>query len=268
MNQNKHPHIKLLSQTRTLPRVVNTPALTAIQKSPTLGLIDLSHATPIAAGSERLIFTHPSDPSLLVKVINQSERCADLEAHRLKRWRKKMQRDGIFRVYRSELTEYVCAVSQAGTGARPLPLGRIVGLAQTTMGLGMIVEKIRAPGSDDMAPTLQDIVLKEGLSTEIEARLDQFFADLADCHVIVNDPSPRNIVFGVNAQGVSGVFLVDGFGQKQMVPLLEWSKSLNRRRVIRKYDVMLTKLRRKTAMRLAAAQAEESQPVAPKSLPH
>jgi hypothetical protein len=218
-------------------------------------VIDLSQANPLVSGSERHIFQHPTDAGLLIKVINERERAESLETNRIKRWRKSLQRDGIYRVYKSELKEYISSVSHTNRHGRPVPLARILGLAQTTQGLGMLVEKIRDPETGDMAPTLRDMAFRHGLSSELVERLDQFFADLADSHIIVNDPSARNIVFGVNNAGQSGIFLIDGFGQKQAVPLLEWSKALNRRRVFRKYDTMLTKLRRKTAEHFAAARS-------------
>lgn len=62
--------------------------------------------------------------------------------------------------------------------------------------------------------------------------------------MIFNDVSARNIVVGRNATGQDGLFLVDGFGPKQLLPLYAWSKTLNRRRLLRKYEDMVRKLAR------------------------
>jgi hypothetical protein len=39
------------------------------------------------------------------------------------------------------------------------------------------------------------------------------------------------------------LYLIDGFGSKQAIPVFAWSKTLNRRRIQRKYQAMLAKLR-------------------------
>ena len=65
---------------------------------------------------------------------------------------------------------------------------------------------------------------------------------LIDAHVIFNDVSASNIVLGFNANGREGLYLVDGYGSKQLFPLYSWSKALNGRRILRKYDTMTKKL--------------------------
>ncbi len=57
--------------------------------------------------------------------------------------------------------------------------------------------------------------LDQGLIRE----LDYFFDTLADHHIILNDVSARNVVMGQNADGEPGLYLIDGFGSKQAVPL-------------------------------------------------
>ncbi|MNY74869.1 PhoP regulatory network protein YrbL [compost metagenome] len=60
--------------------------------------------------------------------------------------------------------------------------------------------------------------------------------------MVFNDVSARNIVLGFNASGREGLYLVDGFGSKQLVPVYSWSKALNGRRILRRYDTMAKKL--------------------------
>lgn len=80
--------------------------------------------------------------------------------------------------------------------------------------------------------------------TQLREQLRAFFLALIEAHVIFNDVSARNIVVGRNATGQDGLFLVDGFGPKQLLPLYAWSKTLNRRRLLRKYEDMVRKLAR------------------------
>ncbi len=250
MHTQLSPHPSCIGRIDAIPTIAaaNAPAINVnAPKAAIHDIVDLTHATLLSFGSERHIYQHPLHDSLIIKVVNTRLTPAEPVKGRLAKWKSRFHRDGGYRVYKSEFNEYLCAVAQTQDSDRALPLAQIVGLVHTTLGLGVVCEKIRSFDGLSMAPTLRDIAYEHGLSPEIEAQLDQFFADLANAHIIVNDPSPRNIVIGINGRGQAGMFLIDGFGQKQAVPLLEWSHTMNRRRVMRKYDVMLTKLRRKVA---------------------
>jgi len=93
-------------------------------------------------------------------------------------------------------------------------------------------------------------VYQHPYDSSVIRQLDFFIDALADNHIILNDVSPRNIVLGQNAEGTTGLFLIDGFGSKQAVPVYAFSKALNRRRLQRKYQKMMFKLDRRVRNRL------------------
>ncbi|KAG1385785.1 hypothetical protein G6F60_014710 [Rhizopus arrhizus] len=101
-------------------------------------------------------------------------------------------------------------------------MARILGVAQTTLGLGLLVEKITDPAGN-IAPTVADLARQGLVDDGFFGQLDEFFADLADAH---------------NAAGKQGLYLIDGFGVLPLIPLYAWSKSLNRKRIARKYKEM------------------------------
>ena len=194
-------------------------------------IMDLTQATLEAAGSERDVYLHPGDKSLLVKIINRSRIS---EPGRGRPWHKRLLREDAHRVFISELIEYVATTARQGRLQGNILLARISGLALTSRGLGLVVERI-VDAQGNSAPTLKQMVAQQGFGSELQGRLQAFFRDLMDAHVIFNDVSARNIVIGFNASGREGLYLVDGFGPKQLLPLYAWSKTLNRRRLLRKY---------------------------------
>lgn len=207
-----------------------------------LDYIDLAAMTPIAHGNERYIYPHPTDANLLIKVVNSERRSLSQKAHRIKRWYRRFHRESTYRVFITELSEYISTAVQSSLAQASLPLARVVGLVDTSMGLGLLVEKIT--GEDGkVAPTLAHLMRNEGWDDSWEYHLNRFFRDLADRHVIFNDVGPQNIVFGRNAAGVRGLFLIDGFGSKQAIPVFAWSKRLNSRRLSRKYLKLMTRLK-------------------------
>jgi hypothetical protein len=206
-----------------------------------LTALDLTNLRPIAAGNDRLVYQHPHEASLLVKVVDRNEWDVYMRSKALRRWRKRFQREGAYRNHIAELAEYAAA-QNAAAGRWKVPMARVLGMVQTSHGLGLLVEKI-TDGQDGLAPTVEQIVRDKGLDESLARELDYFFDALADHHIILNDVSARNVVVGANADGEKGLYLIDGFGSKQAIPVFAWSKALNRRRIQRKYQAMLTKLR-------------------------
>lgn len=204
--------------------------------------IDLTGAQPLISGGDRHVFQHPGDPHMLIKVLDREAREIYERKRRLRRWYRRFRRASEHRVFMDEITEYIAAASQAPS---PMPLARILGVAETTQGLGMLVEKI-SDGQGGLAPTLTAVVREQGLTPALRAQLDALFDSLAAAHIIVNDVSGGNIVVGSNAQGRQGMYLVDGFGNKQAVPFYAMSKRLNARRLQRKYQELLDELQRHT----------------------
>lgn len=209
------------------------------------GPLDLDGQTPLAIGGDRQIFQHPHDPALLVKVMDMRARAIYLDARPLKRWYKQFQRESAYRVYLNELSEYVTTTTRP-SGVWQVPMARIVGLAQTSLGLGLLVEKIR-DAAGNIAPTVADLARKGVVDANFFEQLDEFFNDLADAHVVLHDISASNIACGFNTDGKAGMYLIDGFGVMPLVPLYAWSKRLNRRRILRKYHEMRRSLQRRIA---------------------
>ncbi|MVW78927.1 YrbL family protein [Bordetella sp. 02P26C-1] len=206
------------------------------------GPLDLSGAQILAKGADRYVFQHPSEPSLLVKVVNLDAYNAYLARKPFKRFYKQFQRDRAYRVYLDEISEYVTTTTTP-TQAWQVPMARVVGLAQTSLGLGQLVEKIT--GDDGaLAPTLAKLMARGGMTPELSAQLDAFFEELIDAHVVISDLSAKNIALGRNADGKPGMYLIDGFGVLPLIPLYAWSKRLNDRRMRRKYAAWRARIQR------------------------
>ncbi|SIT25541.1 YrbL family protein [Achromobacter sp. MFA1 R4] len=201
-------------------------------------VLDLRQLTVAAAGSERDVYLHPADDALLIKTIN---RARSSELRRKRPWHKRFQREDAHRVFIAETVEYIATTAQQGAHMGNMLMARIFGLVLTSKGLGLVVERI-VDAHGNLAPTLKEVVARQGYSPQLRYLVHEFFMALIDAHVIFNDVSASNIVLGFNANGREGLYLVDGYGSKQLFPLYSWSKALNGRRILRKYDTMTKKL--------------------------
>ena len=218
--------------------VIPRPTLGEAESSSPFDVLDLRPLSIAAAGSERDVYLHPADSSLLIKIVNGARRS---QVDRKRPWYKRFQRDGGHRVFIMETVEYIATTAQQGAHAGNVLMARIFGLVLTSKGLGLVVERI-VDAHGNLAPTLKQVVARHGFSPELRYRVHEFIMALIDAHVVFNDVSASNIVVGFNAEGREGLYLVDGYGSKQLIPVYSWSKSLNGRRIRRRYDTMAKKL--------------------------
>lgn len=198
--------------------------------------LELANQVALGGGTMRRVYLHPERADSLVKVIR-----ADMLEQRWGGWRnwlKRRARARHFTVYMRELHEYVALRARHPDAA---PIARVYGLVETDLGLGLVVERFQA-SDGRLAPTLLDLCQEHGLAVWILQGIQDLFRELADCHVVLSDTTPTNIVYGSSHGEPPRFVVVDGFGEKNVVPLCSMSPAYNRRRLGQLYRRMLGKL--------------------------
>jgi hypothetical protein len=202
-----------------------------------MAMLALSHLTPIVMGHQRAVYQHPHDASLIVKTMRPESVARRWDAPG--RWHKRLPRVRHYVSYLREIKEYIATHTRAD--ADP-PISRIVGLAETDAGLGLVCEKVLGPNGE-MAPTLHQCWLENGGEPPwARAALEVFLESLLRHSVIVGDLNAANLVFGSDSRGGPRVLMVDGFGEKGAIPLSSMSRAFNRHLIRRRYRRMLRDL--------------------------
>ena len=209
-------------------------------------MLRLSGLTPFAKGGMRMVFAHPDDPSLIVKV---------LKPEILARWRsrsmiRRMRRTGPYRVFFRELEEQIALINSGETDLSFVQ--QIVGMAHSDMGPAVMSTAI-LDANGKYAPTIRELVRTNGLTSELEERLEDFCQKILSSSVIVEDLNPGNIVHGSEDGSAPRLVLIDGVGEKNWVPMNSVSPAWNRRtklRQIRRLKSLIerTILRAKTSI--------------------
>jgi hypothetical protein len=188
-------------------------------------MLELAQLVPLKTGNVRAVYQHPREPPLLVKVIRR-------EAYERRwargRWWKRLPRALHYAGYVRELKEYIAL--QARAPDRHAPIARTVGIVETDLGLGLVSEKV-VDASGALAPSLHAIFLQHGaLPAWAADALENFREELLRDNVIVGDLHAGNIVHGSDSRGVPPRFiLVDGFGEKNVIPFNSMSRGRNAR---------------------------------------
>ena len=180
--------------------------------------LPLSSLQEVARGVECSVYEHPADSRLLIKV-------AQPVGDRDPLFRRLHTRFGKFRPLLNELEEFL-ALQIRAPGDLDL-IERIIGVAETDRGPGLVVEALR-DRAGQLAPTLRALATG-GLTDGMRRELDGFIARLLASDIVVHDTKASNIVYAHDATSDSGRFvLVDGIGNRPDIPLDSFSRRLSR----------------------------------------
>ncbi|MBX3740893.1 MAG: hypothetical protein KF712_07880 [Akkermansiaceae bacterium] len=186
-------------------------------------LLELKGETPLAQGRMRLVFRHPRDPALLVKVIRPD--ILDERWGSGAPWYKKRRRFGQYISFIRETEEYIAGC--AGGGDAPPFAQKILGYVETDYGLGMVVRAV-LDRDGNPAPTLGQIVVRGGLNAKVKEDLETFVTAVVDSDLIVADFNLHNIVYGHDERHGDHFVLIDGLGLSTILPFKTLSRAFNR----------------------------------------
>lgn len=186
--------------------------------------LQLKEQTPLTQGRSRLVFQHPHEHDWLVKVMRPDvlERRFGSGAA----WYKRRRRFGCYLSYVREIQEFIAGWASHN---QSLPfLQKVVGLAETDFGLGLVIEAAR--GSDGGLAKPLSLMLRDGeLDEAAEAALNRFLTQLLDCDVIISDLNPGNLVFAFDPAEGHRFVMIDGLGNPNVLSMKAFSRHINRR---------------------------------------
>jgi hypothetical protein len=191
----------------------------------------LKTLTPVASGGGRLVFQHPHDRNLLIKVDGQNS--AAEPRRTAVPWYKRYRRFHRYRQLLRELNEYVACVE--ATGKSPGYTQRVVGLVETDYRLGLLTEALR--GRDGrLAPTLQELAATGRFDAAARADLEQFCGALLEGDMVICDLHPGNLVHAWDGATGHRFVMVDGHGNKTLFPLALLCRFSNR--LCKRYKIL------------------------------
>lgn len=207
-------------------------------------IIPLKDQKPVAKGRMRFVYPHPHDPRLIIKVIRPDvidERWGSGQS-----WYKARRRFGQYISYMREIGEYIATYNRDGSSLAFTQ--KVVGLAETDLGLGLVLEAV-LDSNGNLAPSLPTLIDRGLFNDEAKAALEIFIQQVLDSDVIVADLHGGNIVYACNAEGLHHFIMIDGLGLSNILPLKCVFPSLNRRSKLRH----ILRLRKRLADKLKQA---------------
>jgi hypothetical protein len=197
-------------------------------------MLNMNGLTPFAQGSNRFCFVHPADPNVCLKVIRPEN--IELRFSRQSVLKKCLGKERL-NDNRQEMAAYcqsairlLIAADQPCQAWPHLP--EFFGNVATSMGPANASELIRCTDGT-IAPTLENLLRKDGYTPATEAAVDRFVLWLKTHGVLTRNLLPHNLVLS-DRSGTAELFLVDGLGappfQNQMARMRRWRSHYIRRK--------------------------------------
>lgn len=187
-------------------------------------MLILSNSVPLTIGNLRAVYQHPEHPALLIKTLRPEAVARRWDAP--DKWVKRVPRARQYTSFVREFKEYVALRARHPNDV--VPIARVIGIEDTDLGLGLINEKV-VDTQGALAPSLHTLYRQHGGEPAwADAALEQLLADLLRFNVIVGDLHASNLVYGTDSRGGIGrLILIDGFGDKNLIPKNSMSRTFN-----------------------------------------
>lgn len=193
------------------------------------GLLSLKGYEPIAAGRRQFVYEHPSDPSVLVKVMKPGKK-QQRDRYRLRRILDRIRFGEGFTDFMRELREYLELRTRCPENDGRLPLCAVLGIVETDLGIGLLYERISNPDGS-LAPALGDLVEAGKVEQQHLDDLTRHFEILREMRVVLSNFNMLNLVYQTHEDGTGHYVWIDSTGCKQKIPMRRWFKRLNDRKL-------------------------------------
>ena len=192
-------------------------------------MIILSNKPHLSQGTIKKIFQHPNLNNQLIKIIHP-QLVTGNGVFKNQGFLKKHFFQGIYRQYRRELLQYLQLCKNTyGSGNFIFPIETPYGLISTDLGLGLVVEKISA--EDGKGQTLSQLARNQKLEKKHYQALEQFFDDCVRLHIVFGEVNIAGIMYTESRSGRPEFVLVDGIGEKLLIPIRAMSAWISGRYV-------------------------------------
>lgn len=190
-------------------------------------LISLTQETPLAVGDHKAVYVHPKNPDWLIKVVHE----AGLAALKAKYpWSMRFRRLPNYWEFLHEMVEHL-AVRELMSPSESY-IENVIGLVDTDLGVGMIVEAIRTTNGE-IAPTLRKLIQSGTFEEKHHKGLQDVLDWIINTNVIIRELTTTNMVWNELTQRF---VIIDGVGSKPLLTLRSFSKRYNRRSNFKKSE--------------------------------
>ena len=181
----------------------------------------------LGKGTVKFVYEDPVHPDRVIKIIRPELVAEDGGFANHGRFKRSFAQ-GVYRQFRREIIQFLELSKNAyQQPARVFPMEMPHGLVVTDQGLGLITEKITGP--DGKPQTLEHLAEQGALQAKHHEALERFFDECVELHLVFGEVNIAGLMYTESRTGRPEFVLVDGIGEKLLIPVRSWFKGLNTR---------------------------------------
>lgn len=206
----------------------------SIEPGQTVGAVALNAAEKIGEGGGRKVYAYPGKPEYIIKIHKPLHRKPFHAIRRRLRYIGRRFGDYLHSVIEAE--EYTAMIARTHQIPDFVPGYR--GMVKMDDQVGAVFDAIREPDGT-ISPTLVRFVRRQGYSPALEAAIDHLWSQVIAFRCIVSDPNLRNALVQTRADGSLHIWLVDGLGERTLIPIMRLSDRVYLRNTRRSHAEMI-----------------------------
>lgn len=192
-------------------------------------MLNVENLQLLGSGTIKNVYQHPQDADKIIKTIKPQLVASDGGFAKHSAFKRAVYQ-GIYRQFRREILQYLqLCKTHYSSGIFQFPIETPYGLVATSEGLGLVVEKILGP--DGRTWTLEDLSKGPGLESKHQKALDRFFDDCVQKHIVFGEVNDAGLLYTEQRSGYPEFVLVDGIGEKLMLPVRAMFSTISARYV-------------------------------------
>jgi hypothetical protein len=226
--------------------------MAAVPSQFSLPVIDLQRCEYVASGRMKDVYLTDVLPFGVLKVVKP--RLVDENGQfRKHRPIKKLRRQGVYRHFRREIVQYIALCRRHYSENRfSFPIATPYALVPTTGGLGLLTEKVIGPDGG-LARPIAGYARTGQIEDKHLAALDQFFIECIGQHVVFGEVNWDGLLYTESRSGRPEIVLVDGIGDKNIIPFRAMSARLNARNIVQVRERILRQIDEEARKRSGSA---------------
>ena len=199
----------------------------------------LTEADKIGEGAGRKVYAYPGRPEWIIKLHKPFRK---KRFHVLRRKLRYMgRRFGRYRHSMFEAEEYAAMVARTDRIPDFVPGYR--GLIWVEGQVGAVFDAVRQ-ADGPISPTLRNFLKAEGYSPALEAAINHLWEQVITFRCVVSDPNLSNALVQRREDGSLRLWLVDGLGERTVIPIMGMSDWVFMRNTRRNQITMIAKAKR------------------------
>ena len=118
---------------------------------------------------------------------------------------------------------------------------KFYGICKTNLGIGLVVEYM-VDTNNNKIPILKEHINKNGINDNLLEAIKKLWTVIIDNNIQIRAPHSENFLVKNDNNNLK-IYMIDGFGSPNLIPLLDYIPCLGKKKIIKKFNLFIKSLK-------------------------